>query len=449
MLDRILVPVKFYKGEMNPFDMSALESALNLGKEVIVLSMSPRSNFSAMENLTRLGAKAVLVTDSVFAGSDTLVTAKILSEAIKRYDPDCIFCGRQSVDGDTAQVPPMLSEMLSFEYYPKVMAIGEKLSLRDGREIPLKKNAVYTFEKFLTLRFPSIFSKKGEVEILTNSDLGLNENECGLKGSPTKVLRSFQSEVGRRYCKFISISQIEDIVKNSLESTKEKEVLESDEKLDTVYFFGDLEKNANAISKTAVRIFDENKSVDEIEKEIRSLNAKVILFSDSEVHKELASRLAVRLKAGLCADCISLSVENGKFIMTRPALGSSITADIECVSQIKMATVRTANKKSADVMVAVGLGATHKLEEIKRLASEKGFDLVGTRLAVDNGFMPYSTQVGLTGKMVAPKVYIAVGVSGAVQHTCAIEGAKVIIAINSDKNARIFDYADYGVVMDI
>jgi electron transfer flavoprotein alpha subunit len=63
--------------------------------------------------------------------------------------------------------------------------------------------------------------------------------------------------------------------------------------------------------------------------------------------------------------------------------------------------------------------------------------------------MPYSAQVGLTGKRVSPKVYLALGVSGAVQHTCAISGAKFIIAVNKDKDARIFDYADYGVIADI
>lgn len=69
-----------------------------------------------------------------------------------------------------------------------------------------------------------------------------------------------------------------------------------------------------------------------------------------------------------------------------------------------------------------------------------------SRGLVDTGKMPYDLQVGLTGKIVSPKLYIAVGISGAVHHTCAIEGAETVIAINSDKNARIFEYADYGVV---
>lgn len=449
MLNTVIVPVKFYQGELNPFDMTALEVALCHAKEVIALSMSPSVNFSAMENLTRLGVKAVMITDGVFAGSDTLITAKILAKAIKRFAFDAIFCGRQSVDGDTAQVPPMLSELLGLEYYPKVVCDGEKFLLRDNREVELKSGALYTFEKFKTLRFPSIFSKKGQVEILTNVELDFNEDECGQKGSPTKVVRSFESQVGRRFCKFIDLKDIDSIVKDSLLKTKQKEFKESTEKVDTVFYFSGAKDMAKTISNNAVLIEDHDKSIDQIEKEIIDLNAKIILFSDSEEQKELASRLAVRLNAGLCADCISLSIENGKFIMTRPALGGNITADIECRSQIKMATVRTANDKSNDVIVSVGLGATHKLQEIKEKVQEKGYELCATRLAVDNGFMPYESQVGLTGRVVAPKVYIAVGLSGAVQHTSAIENAGVIIAINKDKNARIFDYADYGVIYEI
>jgi electron transfer flavoprotein alpha subunit len=65
------------------------------------------------------------------------------------------------------------------------------------------------------------------------------------------------------------------------------------------------------------------------------------------------------------------------------------------------------------------------------------------------GKMPYTAQVGLTGKRISPKVYVAMGISGAVQHTCAISGAGTVIAINKDKNARIFDYADYGVITEV
>ena len=109
---KIIVCVKVVKGEINPFDESALECALSLSDDVTVLTMGPKSCENVLLPLTRLGAKAVLISDSAFAGSDTLATAYILSLAISKMDYDLILCGRQSIDGDTAQVGPMLSQML-------------------------------------------------------------------------------------------------------------------------------------------------------------------------------------------------------------------------------------------------------------------------------------------------------------------------------------------------
>ena len=107
---KILVCVKVIKDELNPFDESALECALQLSDDVTVISMGPKSCAETLKPLTRLGAKVVLISDSAFAGSDTLATSYILSTTIKQMEYDLILCGRQSVDGDTAQVGPMLSQ---------------------------------------------------------------------------------------------------------------------------------------------------------------------------------------------------------------------------------------------------------------------------------------------------------------------------------------------------
>ena len=110
-----------------------------------------------------------------------------------------------------------------------------------------------------------------------------------------------------------------------------------------------------------------------------------------------------------------------------------------------MATVRTMND-SSDILVCAGFGVKDNISEVKAFSEEIGAELVTTRKMVDNDILPYSMQVGLTGKTVSPKVYIAVGISGAIHHTVAIEGAGMIIAINPDKDARIFEYADYGII---
>ena len=83
------------------------------------------------------------------------------------------------------------------------------------------------------------------------------------------------------------------------------------------------------------------------------------------------------------------------------------------------------------------------------LAEKDGAGIAASRPMVDDGIVPYEYQVGLTGKTVSPEVYVAFGISGAVQHTVAISGAKTVIAVNTDRDARIFDYSDYGIVEDI
>ena len=100
-------------------------------------------------------------------------------------------------------------------------------------------------------------------------------------------------------------------------------------------------------------------------------------------------------------------------------------------------------------MIAVGRGAAPYIDKIYTLAEKYGAEVVSTRAVVDSGAMPYTSQVGVTGRIVSPRVYIALGVSGAVQHTAAISGADRVIAVNSDKSARIFDYSDFGIIKDL
>ena len=110
---KILVLLKFYKGELNPFDASTLECALNTGSsDITILTMAPSSVYENFKSLTRLGVKGVFISDSVYAGSDTLATSLVLSRAIEKINPDVVFCGRQSVDGDTGHIPPQIAKKI-------------------------------------------------------------------------------------------------------------------------------------------------------------------------------------------------------------------------------------------------------------------------------------------------------------------------------------------------
>ena len=100
-------------------------------------------------------------------------------------------------------------------------------------------------------------------------------------------------------------------------------------------------------------------------------------------------------------------------------------------------------------MVAAGYGAKDNLDTVRDFAEKYSAELVTTRKSVDNDILPYTMQVGLTGKTVSPLVYIAIGVSGAVHHIAGMQKSGTIIAINPDKDAPIFDYADFGIVDDV
>ena len=448
---KLVVLLKYYKGELNPFDACTLECALTLGfKDITVLAMAPNSVLESLKSLTRLGVKAVLISDPVYAGSDTLVTSLILSEALKKLSPDIIFCGRQSVDGDTGFVPMMVAKRLNFNVYDRVMSIDNgSLLLRDGNTVNLLPNTLYTFERFKNLRFFSIFSKASSVTVLDNSILNIPIDNCGLKGSKTRVIKTYESTVGRRYCKFITVDELFDVIKKSLKKTTVYNTVQLTDKLNRVLYVGNIYSIANNIANNAIKLEVDNKSDETLKDEILSLNADAVIFEDTPTLKQLAPRLAVLTGSGICADVINFSVVNGALVLTRPALSGSITADIICTNKPAFATVRTPKKASADVILSVGKGAINLTDKVIDVALKIGAEVCCSRIVADSGKLPYKHQVGLTGKTVFSSVYIALGISGAVQHTCAISSVGTVIAVNTDKNARIFDYADYGIVGDI
>ena len=242
---------------------------------------------------------------------------------------------------------------------------------------------------------------------------------------------------------------LDKLIQEGLQKQRIAQAHETDEKLKACYFVGNIKQVAEGIAESAIELEINGKSAEEIAEEIKAKNIKTVLWEDSERLKIFASQTAVLTGAGICADCISFRVENEKLIMTRPALGGNVTADIICESDTAFATVRTVKKEGADVIFSVGKGAIDEINKIKELADKYDAEVCCSRIVADGGKLPYEKQVGLTGRTVCPKVYVAFGISGAVQHTCAIAGAGMVIAVNTDKQARIFDYADYGIIDDI
>ena len=223
---------------------------------------------------------------------------------------------------------------------------------------------------------------------------------------------------------------------------------------------------------------------------IGQCNPKIVLFGATAMGKDLSARVAARIGAALFTDCTELSLEGGNLKVTRPVYSGKVYMQATAKAAIQMASVRPnvntpadasggtaeAVAVSADVGDIKGImkefvstaGGKKDLTESeiivsggRALKSGENFqiltDLAGvlggavgaSRAAVDAGYVPHSMQIGQTGKVVNPKLYIAAGISGAIQHLVGMRTSKVIVAINKDENAPIFQKADYGVVGDL
>jgi electron transfer flavoprotein alpha subunit len=231
--------------------------------------------------------------------------------------------------------------------------------------------------------------------------------------------------------------------------------------------------------------------VDALEQIVRAGGFETVLFANSVLAADVAAALAARLDAGLNWDLTDIANEDGRLVGKRPALEDSVFVDVGWTSEPRLALFRSGSFdpaesggeaevedvsvelqdfsgqarmleqaheeasgpsiEDADVIVAGGrgLGKPENFKLCEDLAAALGGAVAATRAVVDAGWYPYAAQVGQTGRSVSPKLYIACGISGAIQHKVGMQGSGLIVAINKDPNAPIFDYADLGVVGDL
>ena len=240
---------------------------------------------------------------------------------------------------------------------------------------------------------------------------------------------------------------------------------------------------------------------------INEYKPEIMLVGATAIGRDLGPRVSARVGTGLTADCTKLEIgdfplnplpgkeqKHNQLLMTRPAFGGNTIATIACPdNRPQMATVRpgvmqkiepvagakaevvefspelkenncyveildvvkevaeVANIQDAKILVpgGRGVGSKENFKLLEDLAQAIGGTVSCSRAVVDNGWMPKDLQVGQTGKTVRPNVYFAIGISGAIQHTAGMEESDVIIAINKDESAPIFDVADYGIVGDL
>jgi electron transfer flavoprotein alpha subunit len=229
-----------------------------------------------------------------------------------------------------------------------------------------------------------------------------------------------------------------------------------------------------------------------LEQLIKAERPKVVVFPHTYQVRDYAPRLATRFGKALISDVVDLRVDGAQFTAVRQLFQGKLNADVHATSDLQFVSIqagafrsaepgkasnavekfavqldasqirskpeepfreaqRSVDLSAASVIVSVGRGIKEKdnLPIVEALAQALGAELAASRPICDNGWLPMERQVGSSGQTVSPKMYLAIGISGAIQHLVGMKGSKTVVAINKDENAPIFETADYGVVGDL
>ncbi|MEX0698722.1 MAG: FAD-binding protein [Acidimicrobiia bacterium] len=560
----------------NPADLHALEAALQLADEVWAVSMGPSRAESTLREAIALGAhRGVLLTDRLFAGSDTWATANALSAAIRHLGgADLVLGGITALDGETGHVGPQVAQRLGLP-----QATGcEDLCIEDGRlfarriieggyellSLPLPALATVAETGFLP-RYPTLPGRRraaeAEITVLSAADLGLDAGTVGLNASPTKVAHMELVPMPKMDCRFVDdeftydglvaellslalpapVSEPAPVVVGA-EPAMEHAVIDEPK----VWVVGETrdgllaEVSAELLTQ-AVRLASHlgggvaalliGSGLDQAAEEAARFGADLVLVAEDDrlasyrglpearilavaaaerqpevillgattTGRDLAPRVAAMLDTGIAADCTDLYIADWQHRGTtypsllhqvRPAMAGGVLATCLCPEKRpQIATVRPGvfpvthhqralrkqlltvqlepgdfavevlerslqrtdvGLRDAEVIVAGGAGCNasnwHLIDE---LATHLGGRVAATRAAVEAGLAPRSLQVGQTGMTVRPRLYVACGISGALQHGVGMKASRTILAINRDSDAAIFRFAQYGIVDDV
>jgi electron transfer flavoprotein alpha subunit len=559
----------------NPYDLRAIALAARLkqehGAQVVAATMGPPSAVEVLA-LARAAVadRCILVSDPALAGSDTLITARVLARLIERERPDLVLMGQCSVDSETAQVPvetaellgwPCLAAVRSFAVDPATALIHATCETDDGSEaVTTKAPAVVTTAERLIAPLKIgeealKVARTAAIEPLMAGDLGLSSREVGLAASPTRV-GAIRPMLVERHGRVFATGSVEERAaaaatlaldrgltpatstasrwpKSGAADSAELWVLPqaADGDLSPVSFellaaarrLGAAARartvavllGAPGIERLADRLgahgadrvltvpdprlepFTAETWRDALDGLLeRQPTPLLILAGATPVGRGTLGRLAGRRRLGMTGDCIGIEREaDGGLAHLKPAFGGNVLAPIYCATAPQLATLipgsvlplsanqghraelqieripigeprvtvvardRSASAAAtaldrAALVVCVGnaISGPEQIppirEHLEALQAATGLPgaLAATRRVADAGWLPRQIQVGLTGRAIAPQLYVGVGVRGAAYHMVGIRQARTIIAINSDPDAPIFRQADIGIV---
>lgn len=560
---------------VNTFDRRAITEAIKLkekfGGEVLVITMGPPQARDALNEALMMGCdRAVHLLGREFAGADTLATARTLALACQKLGYDLIFCGKYATDAETAQVPPMLAELLDLPQVTGVNALnvsddGKTLTAvretDEGREtiecaLPAVLSAAERLNKPIRVGPADAPKAEGKpLEVWTPQALNADPSLFGLRGSPTWVEAIYSIEPQRKRM-MIDTTHLEQAVLQLRDCLREEgwgahewkskphahiratdrkpyargskaiwvvaETLDGQVRDVTLEMLGAGLQLANKLEGELAAVLMGHLTNEHVNT-LAAYGADKVYVADSPVLKEyttdtytkvladaikqyqpfavmlgstangrdLAPRVAARLGLGLTGDAIGVELdEQGRLVMLKPAFGGNIVAPILSKTTPAMVTIRPGMLQKpepaparrtilmrlppyippprtrviqrevvtqegvaldeAEIVVGVGtgIGSPENVAVVKAFADRLGAHLAATRKVVDYGWMPPQTQVGLTGKAIAPRLYIALGISGQFNHMVGVQRAGVIVAVCNNPDAPMFRQADYGLVAD-
>jgi len=539
--------------ELNAYCRRAVAQGVDLvaqhGGSVTVITLGPPSAEDCLREAVAWGCDravdtvGVLLTDPVFAGSDTLATARALGAAIEDLGPfDLVLTGRNSVDADTGQVGPELAELLDLPF-----ATGARhLALDDGvldlrcehddgwAQLRISLPAVVsTAERLID---PCKVDPEGRAAVPAASirRLGasaLGQGPWGQDGSPTAVgaVRVLDSERERHV---LHGATLEEQVARAVDRLRARGAL--DAALDHAADLGRVPDPQAEPDRTLAVLVEPDREgltrellgaaaslgglvvaitttepdrarlgawgADEIvhladlvvEEDVasgvvtwaRALEPWAILAPSTAWGREVASRSAAALGTGLTGDAVRLEAEDGRLVAWKPAFGGALVAAIRSRTDPQMVTVRAGVLPApqprvatapvvalpveprgriellartrdddldvlaeASVVVGVGQGvAPEDYPRLEPLLQTLDAELAATRKVTDRGWLPRARQVGITGRSIAPRLYVLLGASGKFNHMVGVRGARTVLAVNPDAEAPVFEHADIGIV---